>query len=369
MKSRFALIVTALISIVACSPDDTAPSSTRMPPTTTLDALTHATAPATPSSHTTALSPSTTTAAPPAQTTTHSTSPPTETAPPDITEAPPETDGVPTPPTVFDTPPQQADTATATEGVPPQDPEDSNYDVLYIGHSFGRPFANNLGQLTSSIGVDHIQHTIFRGGLNGTPELMWNNPETNAEIKKTLETGTIDMVVMVCCSPEWMADGTTDSAMFDIADYAIAQNPTTAFRIGMPWEDFPADHTNTAAHRLRTDAALPAWHALADNLDDHLGGADVEPFYHGAAIYELRAMFERGELPGVDNLIGSRRTSVFTDNKGHAGTLAMEVGTLIWLDSLFGIAPMDAPPNPSYDVDIRTIAATALDNSAHLWTG
>jgi len=63
------------------------------------------------------------------------------------------------------------------------------------------------------------------------------------------------------------------------------------------------------------------------------------------------------------------RSAPHSGSKGHAGTLAKEVGTLIWLDSLFGIAPMDAPPNPSYDVDIRSIAATALDNSADLWTG
>lgn len=366
MKPTPVLTVIALMSIVACTPTNTASPSTQVPQTTTPDTRSPVTASTESADPTTTLRSTTTSAAPLPQTT----APPAPTIPPATTEAPSDTDGTTAAPTTSQAPPEQADAdPTTTAETPPPSPDNTDYDVLYIGHSFGRPFAENLATLTDSVGVDHTQHTIFRGGLNGTPELMWNNPETNAAIKEALDTGIIDMVVMVCCSPELLATGSTDSAMYDIADYAIAQNPATAFRIGMIWEDFPANHVDTAAHRTRTDAALPAWQALADDLGDHLGGADVAPFYHGAAVYELRDMFERGELPGIDNLIGPRHTSVFTDNKGHAGTLAKEVGTLIWLDSLFGIAPMNTPPDMSYEFDIRTIAANALDKSSSLWFG
>ena len=39
--------------------------------------------------------------------------------------------------------------------------------VLYIGHSFGRPFARELPSFVEKAGIDnHVQEIVFRGGPN-----------------------------------------------------------------------------------------------------------------------------------------------------------------------------------------------------------
>ena len=51
-------------------------------------------------------------------------------------------------------------------------------EVLYIGHSFGQPFARNLEAAAELAGVEgHEQHIIFQGGENGAPQAMWEAPD------------------------------------------------------------------------------------------------------------------------------------------------------------------------------------------------
>jgi hypothetical protein len=66
----------------------------------------------------------------------------------------------------------------------------------------------------------------------------------------------------------------------------------------------------------------------------------------------------------VAQLTGSTRNSVFTDKKGHAGDIAKDTGTLIWLHAVHGVEPNDAPAFPQWETDIRAIAQAALDNAA-----
>ena len=170
---------------------------------------------------------------------------------------------------------------------------------------------------------------------------------------------------MICCSKELLNSGVTESwAELEIAEYALAQNPDTRIGLAMPWVDFPRTFNDSAEHRERTDDGYQAFQAFAEQLSADLGGADVFTFYHGAAIYELRDMFEQGALPEIESLIGPRATSIFTDEKGHAGPLAKDTGTLIWLNAIYGIDPLDVAMVDNYDVDIRQVAANALESTA-----
>ncbi len=237
-------------------------------------------------------------------------------------------------------------------------------DVLYIGHSFGRPFAANLESVTGLAGIDgHEQHIIFKGGEGGAPQAMWEAPEQQALIKERLDTGTVDVVVMICCSQEFKdSAGQSDQAIFDISAYALEQNPDTRIGLAMPWLDFPSSYASVDDHRAVIDAVWPLYQQLAGRVSSELG-AEVFAFYHGAAVFEVRALFEQGLLSDVTNLIGPRADSVFTDEKGHAGTLAKDAGTLVWLHAIYGVDPLDLPPFNSYDVDIREIASAALDHA------
>jgi len=237
-------------------------------------------------------------------------------------------------------------------------------EVLYIGHSFGRPFAANLESITGLAGIDgHEQHIIFKGGEGGAPQAMWEAPEQQALIMERLDTGTVDVVVMICCSQEFKdSAGQSDHAIFDISAYALEQNPDTRIGLAMPWLDFPSSYASVDDHRAVIDAVWPLYQQLAGRVSSELGGA-VFAFYHGAAVFEVRALFEQGLLSDVTNLIGPRSDSVFTDEKGHAGTLAKDAGTLVWLHAIYGVDPLDLPPFNNYDVDIREIAGAALDHA------
>jgi hypothetical protein len=250
----------------------------------------------------------------------------------------------------------EADPSTKVEGL----------EVLYMGHSFGRPFAENMEAAADLAGIEgHNQLIVSRGGEKGAPQAMWEAPNVQEKIKAELDTGTVDVLVMICCSKELLNSGVTESwAELEIADYALAQNPDTRIGLAMPWADFPRNFNDSAEHRERTDDGYQAFQAFAEQLSADLGGADVFTFYHGAAIYELRDMFEQGALPEIESFIGPRATSIFTDEKGHAGLLAKDTGTLIWLNAIYGIEPLDVAMLDNYEIDIRQVAANALESTA-----
>lgn len=80
-------------------------------------------------------------------------------------------------------------------------------------------------------------------------------------------------------------------------------------------------------------------------------------------MYEIRVRFEQGLIPELTNLIGPRGSSVFADEKGHAANMAKDAGTLIWLNAIYGIDPLELPPIEMHVADIRQLAASALNSS------
>ena len=73
-------------------------------------------------------------------------------------------------------------------------------------------------------------------------------------------------------------------------------------------------------------------------------------------------MFETGQLEDdLDQLTGRKATSVFTDEKGHAGQILIDTGTLIWLHAVHGVEPLDVPEFTQWNTDIRVIAESVLE--------
>ena len=234
--------------------------------------------------------------------------------------------------------------------------------VLYAGHSFGMPFAQNLTKLAEFSGIeDHSQRIVFRGGENGVPQAMWENPIVKSEIKKNLDDGNVDVVILICCSEELIESrGQSDQAIVEIIEYALSKNTETKFGLAMPWIDFPNNYKDVNDHRFITDMGYLAYIEFAKSLSKEFNDLEVFTFYHGVAVYELRKMFENGKLQDIKTLIGPKRTSIFTDQKGHAGDIAKDTGTLIWLKAIYDINPMDIPKIEKYESDIREIATRAL---------
>ncbi len=234
--------------------------------------------------------------------------------------------------------------------------------VLYAGHSFGMPFAQNLTKIAEFSGIEgHNQRIVFRGGENGTPQAMWDNPTVKNEIKKNLNDGNVDVVILICCSKELIESrGQSDQAIVEIIEFALSKNKETRFGLAMPWIDFPNNYKDVNDHRSLTDMGYLAYKEFAKNLSKQFNGLEIFTFYHGAAVYELREMFENGSLQDIQGLIGPKRTSIFTDEKGHAGDIARDAGSLIWLKAIYDINLMDIPKIERYELDIREIATRVL---------
>jgi len=246
----------------------------------------------------------------------------------------------------------------------PEEVNSEDYNVLYIGHSFGRKFAESLEEYAHIAGeTSHAQYIEFSGGESGSPGLLWEDAEHQANIKAFLDTGEIDVLVMICCSPEFIQTLDTDQAVWNFTDYAVEKNPNVRIGLAMPWKDFPGEFDNASEYATNSTLDLmPYWENLSQELSADYPGTEVFTFHHGALAYEMREMFESGDLEGdVERLQGPRATSLFTDEKGHAGDILVDTGTLIWLHAVHGINPMTMPEFTQWDVDIRQIAKDSID--------
>ena len=239
-----------------------------------------------------------------------------------------------------------------------------DYNVLYIGHSFGRIFAQTLQDYAHTAGfTNHSQFIEMSGGASGAPDALWADDGHRENIKDYLDTGEIDVLIMICCSIEFMENGLqSDVAIWNFSSYAVEKNPEIRIGLALPWKDFPAEYENGTEYRNQSDIAYNSWANLSTNLSADFPTADVFTFHHGAVMYELRDMFEAGELENdIDQLTGSHATSIFSDPKGHAGQIAIDTGTLIWLHAVHGFEPLNMPEFTQWDTDIRVIADSVLD--------
>ena len=262
----------------------------------------------------------------------------------------------------------ETDTVPVYEPTPEPDSDHlvnaDDYNVLYIGHSFGRLFAQTLEDYAHIAGeTDHAQYIEFSGGVSGTPGLLWDDAQHQANITAFLDTGEIDVLIMICCSPEFIQTLDTDQAVWNFTDYAVAKNPNIRIGLAMPWKDYPGEYENASEYATNSTLDLyPYWGNLSDELRADYPGTDVFTFHHGALAYEMREMFEAGDLDGdIQRLQGPEATSLFTDAKGHAGNMLVDTGTLIWLHAVHGIDPMDMPEFTQWETDIRVIAKTVLE--------
>ena len=242
--------------------------------------------------------------------------------------------------------------------------------VLYIGHSFGRPFARELPSFVEMAGIDnHVQEIVFRGGPNGSPQSLWEDPKVRVEIQDILAEGDTDLLIMICCSENFLESRKSDWAVENWIDYALSVNPDTDFALALPWPDYPEDYENNEAYSERIiEAHASAWHPFIDNLRDLYPQSEIQSIFHGRAAIELRGLFESGFLPEISTMTSKRPPGLFTDRKGHAGQILLDLGTLIWLGTIYDIDMNDFPVSElkingeSYETDLLGMAQEILDD-------
>ncbi|MFT6400277.1 MAG: hypothetical protein ACJAYU_005048 [Bradymonadia bacterium] len=237
--------------------------------------------------------------------------------------------------------------------------------ALYIGHSFGRPFADRLPDVASSVGVAHSQEVVMRGGERGAPQALWDDLEARAEAQGLLDEGDVDVLIMICCSESFLEDG-SDAAIPLWIDYALAQNPSTRFVLALPWPDFPEEYANGTEYAELWHGGHEVWHDLIDSLRASYPGVEISCLPHGRAALELRHLFEAGDLSDVDTMTSSDGAAIFRDRKGHADEILLDLGSLIWLGSIYDVDISTHPLGEEYELDLIGIAETILAEDDHI---
>ena len=245
----------------------------------------------------------------------------------------------------------------------------SGYNTLYMGHSFGLPFAERIEDFANNSEIDgHIQSIVFRGGnTNGNPEGLWNDEAARAEIQAILDQGETDLLIMICCPN----DPRNPASFWGIPkwiDYALAQNPETKFGLALPWLDSPKQYSDAETFSNNWNMLHERlWLAVIANLRARYPGTEFLDIPHGAAAVELRNRFEAGTLNDVSALVGSDGAAIFRDEQGHPDDILHDLGTLVWLGLIYevdlSVYPAGDPGNriSRYETDLREIAQSIVN--------
>ena len=225
------------------------------------------------------------------------------------------------------------------------------YNMLLIGNSFFKPYADHLNTLATEANFNEHNSTIVkRGGERGRPINLWNdsNTEEHQLIKSTLDQGNIEVFGMTS-GYDIDSDNPTEGHSAWI-NYALQNNPNIIIFIAIPTFDFPNGESNGTRPDWNTFASDNGFNSIQEFYDYY-----VNEMVHKEIVDELRLEFPSTKIftiptgwaaknlaqMNLDNellddisMIGPKSTSIFTDEKGHQGQIVIETGTMIWLNSI-----------------------------------
>ena len=247
--------------------------------------------------------------------------------------------------------------------------EKLGYNMLLMGHSYFKPYANRIGEIAIDAGlINHNQTYVFSPGASGFPIGLWNDTGAkNQRIKETLDAGNVDVFGMA-------ADSRGLNESFEgtrnwIA-YALQNNPeiTVFLSISSPnqpnsWEQTVqqsgfatvqeafAAHTNQNVHI-----------ALIDSLRAEFPSTNIFSIPTGKASITLWQMHKDGLL--LDNIayIGPFETSLFTDTEGHQGEITASTGALMWLKGIYKVDLSANDYDTGFNTDLHTVAEDAMNS-------
>ena len=130
------------------------------------------------------------------------------------------------------------------EGSPQE--ESTGYNMLLIGNSFFKPYADHLNNLASYANLnEHSSTVVKRGGELGRPINLWNdsNTEEHQLIKSTLDQGNIEVFGMTS-GYDIDSENPTEGHSAWIR-YALQNNPNIIIFIAIGSFDFPNGDSNS----------------------------------------------------------------------------------------------------------------------------
>jgi len=238
--------------------------------------------------------------------------------------------------------------------------------MLLMGNSFFRPYAERFRELALDAEfLEHIGTTVFRGGDNGTPIGLWNNADTQTEIKQILDSGDIQMLGMTW----YYNENNPLSGFTEWIDYALQNNPNIKIFVSIPPIDFPADWQQRAesfgynnVRELYEFVVSDLTHkAVIDQLRERYPSTEIFTLPTGWATFDLVNQYENDLLLDDVSLFGSYDDSIFTDAKGHQGKIVVYTGALVWLNGLYGVNLRTNEFDTGFNTDLHTIAEEIMD--------
>ena len=236
---------------------------------------------------------------------------------------------------------------------------------LFIGHSFFRPFAENMAPVKELAGMEAKDtEVVFSGGASGSPQALWEDASKRNKIQGFLDGGNVELFAMTY-EPEYPSD----EGYVNWIDYALSNNPDTKFVLALPWPDFPDDYATAQEYS-------DSWHTGHDgDWQDLLGSFRVSypdnefiSVPYGQSALELRILQENDELSDVDVMISNTQDDstdndigIFVDQKGHADEILVDLGTLVWGKFIYNIEPDTKFLSGTYQVDLPAIANDIAD--------
>ena len=262
------------------------------------------------------------------------------------------------------------------EGSPQE--ESTGYNMLLIGNSFFRPYADHLNNLASEANLnEHSSTVVKRGGELGIPINLWNdsNTEEHQLIKFTLDQGNIEVFGMTS-GYDIDSENPTEGHSAWI-QYALQNNPNIIIFIAIGSFDFPNGDSNSTRPDWDTFASDNGFNSIQEFYDYY-----INEVIHKEIVDELRLEFPSTKIftiptgwatknlaqMNLDNellddisMVGSKSSSIFTDEKGHQGQIVIETGTMIWLNSIYNVDLSSLNYDTGFTTDLYTIAQDIIN--------
>ena len=257
--------------------------------------------------------------------------------------------------------------------------ESTGYNMLLIGNSFFKPYADHLSNLATEANLnEHSSIVVKRGGELGRPINLWNdsNTEEHQLIKSTLDQGNIEVFGMTS-GYDIDSENPTEGHSAWIR-YALQNNPNIIIFIAIGSFDFPNGDSNSTRPDWDTFASDNGFNSIQEFYDYY-----VNEMVHSEIVDELRLEFPSTKIftiptgwatknlaqMNLDNellddisMVGPKSISIFTDEKGHQGQIVIETGTMIWLNSIYDVDLSSFNYDTGFTTDLHAIAQDIIND-------
>tara|TARA_A100001011_G_scaffold349725_1_gene388523 strand:+ start:2378 stop:3205 length:828 start_codon:yes stop_codon:yes gene_type:complete len=254
--------------------------------------------------------------------------------------------------------------------------ESTGYNMLLIGNSFFKPYADHLSNLATEANLnEHSSIVVKRGGELGRPINFWNDStsEEHQLIKSTLDQGNIEVFGM---TSGYDSENPTEGHSAWIR-YALQKNPNIIIFIAIGSFDFPNGDSNSTRPDWKTFALDNGFNSIQEFYNYY-----INEIIHKEIVDELRVKFPSTKIFTIptgwaaknlaqmklDNellddieMFGPKSSSIFTDEKGHQGQIVIEAGTMIWLNSIYKTDLSSFNYNTGFTTNLNTIAQEIID--------